>query len=75
MTTTENIVLTAIYDLTSKRKAAKRMPANITLHELRLYTAEYLTEGELRKALNKLYREGRIAVGDTLNDKWIMIND
>lgn len=28
---------------------------------------------EINKSLNKLYSDGRISVGETLNDKWIDI--
>ena len=50
------------------RKVGKVEPSIVTLMEL---TREINTD--VRKALNSLFKEGKIRVGDTINDKYIVL--
>lgn len=55
------------------KKAKNRFPTYALYSEL--LTAANLTRQELNKALNELFRLEVISVGETVNDKYITINE
>ena len=65
-----NIILKVISD----KKARNIEPTHALFKEVfNRATIEGIAADEIRKGLNELFINGKIEVGDTLNDKWIRI--
>ena len=63
-------VLKEIEKIIEKKKAAKRWPNHALAIELFRAMSD-VKSSEVKKALNDLYGEGKIKVGNTINDTWI----
>ncbi|WP_010416096.1 hypothetical protein [Anaerophaga thermohalophila] len=59
----EDVLLQFIKAKIEERKKAKKHPTFCTLEDVR---AEYT------RALNQLWKDGKIEVGETINGKWII---
>ena len=66
-----------VYELIAGIEAGKKEKKMFPTHALynELLTASKLTRQELNKALNELFRLDVIQVGETVNDKYITINE
>ena len=66
-----------VYELIAGIEAGKKEKKMFPTHTLynELLTASKLTRQELNKALNELFRLEVIQVGETVNDKYITINE
>lgn len=60
-------IIMSTLDRIHAEKAGKVDPSHVTMLELTRAIGE-----ETRKALNELYQQGKIRVGETLNDKYIV---
>jgi len=60
----EEIVYNLIREIQERKSGNGLAPTHVLRIEL---------EVEVSKALNKLYEQGRIKVGKSLNDKWISV--
>lgn len=60
-------LLMSVLDEIHKSKAGKVAPDHVTMNELTSSVIE-----KTKKALNELYLQGKIRVGDTLNGKYIV---
>lgn len=58
--------LEAIKEIVARKEKEGIAPTHATKLEL---------QQALFNALNELYQEGKIKVGNTINDKWIVINE
>ena len=68
----KNIILKVIAD----KKQRNIEPTHALFKEVfDRATIESIAADEIRKGLNELFINGEIEVGDTLNDKWIKINE
>ena len=66
----KNIILEVISD----KKARNIEPTHALFREVfDRATIEGIAADEIKKGLNELFINGKIEVGDTLNDKWIRV--
>lgn len=71
MTISEKI-LEIIKNELKERKERGLMPMLLTFYRLQKKAYEFgISDKELRSGLNELYRDKKIFVGDTLNDRYI----
>lgn len=61
----EEALIQTIQKIIDEKIANKVMPEVATVIEL---------DREISKALNSLYKQGRIKTGQTINSRWITIN-
>jgi hypothetical protein len=61
----KDVLFELIKSLEEKKKADKTYPYHVMRQEVYAAVAD---------ALNDLYKEGRISVGVSLNDKWVTTN-
>ena len=65
-----------ISEITADKKARNIKPTHALFKEVfDRATIEGIAADDIRNGLNELYINGEIEVGDTLNDKWIKINE
>lgn len=62
-------LLGLIKQMEEERRQAKRVPSHILFTYL--LSRSEMTRKELSIELNRLFREGKIEVGHTINDRWI----
>ena len=66
----KNIIL----EITAEKKASNIEPTHALFKDVfDRATIEGMAADEVRKGLNELFINGEIEVGDTINDKWIII--
>ena len=58
----EEALMQVINEIVQDKQSARKFPTYATKREV---------YDKVRKALNNLWAQGRIKVGDTINDKWI----
>ena len=59
----EEALMQVIREIVQEKQSARRFPTHAT--KMEIYE-------KVRQALNTLWAQGRIRVGDTINDKWII---
>lgn len=59
----EDALLEVIREIVQEKQSARRIPTHAT--KMEIYE-------KVRQALNTLWAQGRIRVGNTINDKWII---
>ena len=65
-----------ISEITADKKARNIEPTHTLFKEVfDRATIEGIAADDIRNGLNELFINGEIEVGDTLNDKWIKINE
>ena len=63
-----------ILEITADKKARNIEPTHATFKEVySIAISKGLSVAEVRNGLNELYLAGEIEVGDTLNDKYIIV--
>ena len=71
-----NMILKIINQISSEKKARNIEPTHALFKEVfDRATIEGIAADEIRNGLNELFINGEIEVGDTLNDKYIKINE
>lgn len=69
-----NLTYHILTEYRKKLEATPKRPVVMEFVPLAKFAQGYgLNEAQLRKGLNALYKESRIRVGDTINDKYIEI--
>jgi hypothetical protein len=64
----------AVIDIIRRIEADKRAASRVPAHALFIEVANaYGNADEAREELNRLYREGKIEVGHTVNDRYIRV--
>ena len=70
----EEKVMQVLEDMVLERVNSGRAPYHVLRMDLAKATAGKHAQAEVDKALNSLYRAGKIKVGNTINDKFIALN-
>ena len=63
-----------ISEITADKKSRNIEPTHALFKEVfERATIEGISADDIRKGLNELYINGKIEVGETINDKWIRV--